>query len=322
MSTGYSKSGPVRGRILLSVAGDYSFPLQKLLSTERDVVIDPDGPVDPSIDYAVVWKHQHGLLSRLPNLRAIFSIGAGVDHIFADPGLPDKPVVRVIAEDLTRHMTEYVVWRVLDHHRLGLSYRSQQAGRIWRELPQPTASDITVGIMGLGHLGRAAASTLLKLDYKVNGWTRTPRQVEGVTCSHGVEGLNSFLAASDILVVLLPHTPETVGLIGYNLLRGLRRDNALGGAVLVNAGRGRLQKEDEILRALEDGTLKEASLDVFEREPLAETSPLWTHPRVCVTPHAAATSDPARIASLILRQMESLERGEALQHVVDRQAGY
>lgn len=315
------KSAP-KGRILLSVTGYNPRRWQELLSSERDVVLEPDGPDDPLISYAVVWKHRRGVLSRLPNLKAIFSVGAGVDHIFADPDLPDVPIVRVVAENLTQYMTEYVVWRVLDHHRQGIAYRSQQQRKVWHESPQPAASEVAVGIMGLGQLGRAAASALLALGFKVNGWTRASQPMRDVTGFSGPDGLRPFLAATDILVVLLPHTPATQGMVDYSLLRGLRRENALGGSFLINAGRGRLHKETDILRALDDGTLKEASLDVFEHEPLAPESPLWTHPRVFVTPHAAATSDPAHLVPPMLEQMNRHERGEPLTDLVDREAGY
>ena len=313
---------PARGRVLLSVTGYDPYRWRDLLSAERDVVLEPDGASDPSIDYAVVWKHPHGVLSRLPNLRAIFSVGAGVDHIFADATLPEVPIVRVVADNLTQHMIEYVVWRVLDHHRHGDTYRKQQREKIWDEPPQPIAAETAVGIMGLGQLGRAAANALLSLGFTVNGWTRTPHPMDGVNCFAGSDALPAFLAATDILVVLLPHTPATEGIVDYDLLRGLRRHNRLGGAVLVNAGRGKLQKEADILRALDDGTLKEASLDVFETEPLPESSPLWSHPRVFVTPHAAATSDPAHLVPTMLEQMDRFERGEPLSNLVDRQAGY
>lgn len=311
------------GRILLWVTGLNPQRWHRLLAQDgRTVVLDPDGEADPSIDYAVVWKHRPGILSRLPNLKVIFSIGAGVDHVFADPDLPDVPVVRVVAANLTQHMTDYIVWRVLDHHRQGMAYRAQQALRQWHEPPQPPSAAIAVGIMGLGQLGRDAARALAAVGFRVNGWTRTARRIDGVTPYHGEEGLAAFLAATDILVVLLPHTPATDGIIDHRLLSGLRRDNPLGGAVLINAGRGRLQKEADILRALDDGTLKEASLDVFEREPLAQDSPLWAHPRVFITPHAAATSDPAHLAPPMLQQMARFERGEPLENVVDRLAGY
>jgi glyoxylate/hydroxypyruvate reductase A len=311
-----------QGRILLSVTGYNPRRWHELLSAYREVVTEPEDATDPSIHYAVVWKHRPGVLATLPNLRAIFSIGAGVDHIFADTNVPDVPIVRVVAENLTQYMTEYVVWRVLDHHRQGVAYRNQQARKVWFEPPQPAASEVAVGIMGLGQLGRAAARALLPLGFTVNGWTRTPKPMDGVACYDGADGLRDFLAATDILVVLLPHTPATEGIVDYGLLRGLRRDNALGGAFLINAGRGRLQKETDILRALEDGTLKEASLDVFENEPLSETSPLWTHPRVFVTPHAAATSDATQLVPPMIEQMARFERGEPLENLVDREAGY
>lgn len=311
-----------KGKILLSITGFNPQRWYDLLSAEREVVLEPDGPSDPSIAYAVVWKQRPGTLSKLPNLRAIFSIGAGVDHVFADPGLPDVPIVRVVADNLTQYMTEYVLWRVLDHHRQGQLYRSQQAKKIWHEPPQPPAGDISVGIMGLGNLGRAAARALLAAGFTVNGWSRTAQEMPGVTTFNGNAGLVPFLNATDILVVLLPLTQATTGIINYGLLRELRRRNGLGGAVLINAGRGRLQKDADILRALDDGTLKEASLDVFEVEPLPKTSPMWAHPKIFVTPHAAATSDPAHLVPAMLKQMAAFERGEPLEHVVDREAGY
>jgi len=313
---------PARGRILLSLTGQDVDHWRRLLGKGYEVVTERAYPSDPSIDYAVVWKHRPGVLSGLPGLRLVISTGAGVDHIFADEDLPDVPILRVVAENLATHMAEYVVWRVMDHHRQGATYRDQQARRIWREPPQATASEVAVGIMGLGRLGQVAAKALLSLGFGVNGWTRTPRSVAGVATFHGEAGLKDFLAATDILVVLLPHTPATEGIIDYDLLRGLRRDNALGGAVLVNAGRGRLQRQADILRALDDGTLKEASLDVFEEEPLPQASPLWTHRQVFVTPHAAATSDPEHLAPLMLEQIGRFERGEPLDNLVDRQTGY
>ncbi|MCA0015621.1 glyoxylate/hydroxypyruvate reductase A [Mesorhizobium sp. B292B1B] len=311
-----------KGKILLAVTGFHPQRWRELLSAEREVVLEPDGASDPSITYAVVWKQRPNLLGSLPNLRAIFSIGAGVDHIFSDPSLPDVPIVKVVAGNLAQHMTEYVVWRVLDHHRQGLLYRSQQPKKIWREPAQRTAEDISVGIMGLGSLGRAAASALLSLGFAVNGWSRTDRPMEGVATYWGEAGLIPFLNATDILVVLLPLTADTKGIVNYGVLKELRKRNGLGGSVLINAGRGRLQKDADILRALDDGTLKEASLDVFEVEPLPKTSPLWAHPKVFVTPHAAATSDPVHLAPIMLRQMDAFERGEKLENLVDRKAGY
>lgn len=311
-----------KGRILLAVTGFNPQRWHELLSASRDVVLEPDGPEDPSITYAVVWRQRPKVLARLPNLRAIFSIGAGVDHIFADPEVPHVPIVRVIADNLAQHMNEYVLWRVLDHHRQGPTYRAQQKKKVWHEPPQRTANDISVGIMGFGELGQAAGRLLRTIGFQINGWSRRPRKVDGATAFHGEAGLVPFLNATDILVVLLPLTPDTQGIINYGLLKELRRRNGLGGAVLINAGRGRLQKDADIARALDEGILKEASLDVFEIEPLPKTSPLWAHPKVFVTPHAAATSDASHLVPPMLKQMEAFERGEPLHHLVDRDAGY
>lgn len=311
-----------KGRVLLAISGYDPHAWQAAFAGRRDAVLDTDDPHDPTIRYALVWKQGGSRLRGYPNLKAIFSVGAGVDHLLADPMLPDVPIVRVMDDSLTQPMTEYVVWRVLDHHRQGVLYRAQQRDRIWYEPPQPQAGEVAVGIMGLGELGSAAARALLALGYRVNGWSRRPKDLPGVTTFAGTNRLPAFLAATDILVVLLPLTPDTRGIIDYGLLRQLRRDNRLGGACLINAGRGGLQKGADILRALDDGTLKEATLDVFETEPLPRDSPMWTHPKVFVTPHAASTSDPAHLVPPMIAQMDAFERGEPLRNVVDRTAGY
>ncbi len=312
-----------QGRVLLSVTEMDVSDWSPILSERRNVVREPEGDADPSITYAVVWKQPPGVLTRLPNLKAIFSIGAGVDHVLADETLPlHVPIVRVVNANLSQHMSEYVVWRVLDHHRRGREYREQQSVRDWRPHPQPTADDVSIGIMGFGELGRDVASKLLALRFKVGGWSRSRREMAGVSCYAGADELDDFLAATDMLVVLLPLTPATTGVIDFDLLSKLRPDGALGGPVLINAGRGGLQCETDILRALDDGTLHEASLDVFESEPLPTASPLWNHRRVFITPHAAAESDPKFLVPPMLDQMDAHDRGEPLANLVDRNAGY
>ena len=314
------------GTILLSVTGfDPAIWAEEIkrVAPDRPVVTESDGPEDASIRYAVVWKQRPGVLSRLPNLAAIFSIGAGVDHIFADPDVPEVPIVRAVADDLTERMSEYVVWQVLDHHRKGPRYRRQQAEKLWSEdRMQPAAGDVTVGILGLGVLGRDAAAKLGALGFNVAGWSRTAKSVEGVETYAGDAGLEGFLSVSDIVVCLLPLTPKTQGILSKPLFAKMKRRGPLGPAMLINAGRGDLQNEADILAALENGWLGAASLDVFQTEPLAEASPLWSHPRVTITPHAAATSVPAALVPPMIAQMDGFERGEPLTNLVDRDAGY
>lgn len=274
------------------------------------------------IDYLLAWKPPPGLLGQLPRLKAIFSLGAGVDHILGLPGLPDVPVARIVDADLTARMTEYVVWQVLHHLRRGAAYARQQRAHVWREWEQPAAAQVSVGILGFGHMGRDAAQVLSRLGFPIRGWSRSPQAVEGVATFHGPEGLDAFLVGTDILVALLPLTPQTTGLIDRSLLARLRRTGPLGGPVLINAGRGGCQVEADLIQALRDGTLAAGSLDVFVEEPLKPDSPFWDMENVAVTPHLAAASDPDALAAQIAAQIEAFECGEPLRNVVDRRLGY
>jgi glyoxylate/hydroxypyruvate reductase len=274
------------------------------------------------IAYACAWRAPHGSLAGFTNLKAIFSLGAGVDHLLGDPTLPALPIVRIVDPNLTARMVEYVVLHVLLIHRRQRLYDTQQRQRLWRDHDQPAASEVSVGIMGLGHLGSAAAHALRGLGFQMQGWSRTQKLIPGVACHSGPDGLDAFLAASEILVVLLPHTPATEGVIDLTLLCKLKRDGALGGAHLINAGRGRLQVDADILAALDQDLLASATLDVFPHEPLPRESPLWEHPQVTVTPHNAAASDPRFLVRHVLAQIERLERGEPLEHTIDRALGY
>jgi glyoxylate/hydroxypyruvate reductase A len=297
-------------------------PDRRILSTERSgLYAGPAGDL-AHVHYALVWKPQQATLERLPSLKAVFSLGAGVDHIFALPRLPDVPVMRIVDPDLTGRMTEYVVWQVLDHLRRGPTYRRFQAEHVWDEVAQPAAREVSVGIMGLGVMGLAAAEILLRLGFTVRGWTRTPREAPGVEVFAGPDGLDAFLAGTDILVSLLPLTPETRGLVDRNLLGKLNRGGPLGGPVFINAGRGGTHVGADLAVALTDGTLVGASLDVFEEEPLAADSPLWHIGNLVITPHVAAVSDPRALAAQIAEQIRAFERGEPLRNRVDPERGY
>jgi glyoxylate/hydroxypyruvate reductase A len=289
----------------------------------RPVHIWPDLPDPTAIRYALVWKPPEGLLAKLPNLEAIFSLGAGVDHLIFQAGLPDVPIVRVVSPDLTQRMTEWVVLQVLMHHRRQRDYDRLQREHRWHELRQPAASAVRVGVMGLGALGRDSATVLARLGFRVAGWSRRAATLPGVETFHGTDGFDPFLARTDILVCLLPLTPETRGILALPLFRRLARDGALGnGPVVINGGRGGLQVEADLHEALDQGVLAGASLDVFEREPLAAASPLWDAPNLVITPHVAATSEASTIAPEIFRQIVAHEAGAALQNIVDRASFY
>lgn len=276
-----------------------------------------------AVHYAVSWKHPAGALAGLPNLSAIFSLGAGVDHIFNDDRLPDVPIYRVVDPDLTNRMSEYVVMHCLMLLRQTRRYAAQQPLKSWDDDRfQPAARDVRVGIMGMGELGQDAAYKLKMMGFDVAGWSRTPKTIDGIPSYAGEAGLQEFLARTDILVVLLPLTPQTRGIINERLLRGLAQDGRLGKPALINAGRGGLQIESDILKMLDEGVLGHAVLDVFETEPLPQESRLWLHPQVTVTPHNAAMSDPDAIGALVARQIAKLEAGQEPDYKVDRARAY
>jgi glyoxylate/hydroxypyruvate reductase len=276
-----------------------------------------------SIRYAATWWHPKGSLSDLPNLAVIFSLGAGVDHVFVDPDLPDVPVARIVDPDLTQRMSEWAMLHVLLHHRGQRAIDRQQAEKVWYEDPdQPAAKDVRVGVMGLGELGADAARKLAAMGFQVAGWSLRRKEIPGIASYAGAAERDAFLARTDILVVLLPHTPATHGIINAALIGKLAQDGRVKGPFLINGGRGGLQVEADILAALDAGVLKGASLDVFETEPLPASSRFWSHPLVYLSPHVAAISHQDAVSAAIARQIERIEAGGKLEHVVGRERGY
>lgn len=312
--------------LLLAMTGwhveDWRARFQALLPEMPIVVLGE--PFDRrAVHYVASWKHPAGSLTGLPNLAAIFSLGAGVDFLFADDKLPEVPIARVVDPDLTTRMSEYVVLHCLMYLRQQHRYMRQQQAKLWEDdRNQPAARSVRVGIMGLGELGLDAAAKLKLIGFDVAGWSRSPKSAEGLQTFSGEDGLKAFLARTDILVSLVPLTPQTRGILNAELFAGLARDGRLGGPFLINPGRGGLQVADDIVAALDAGRLKGATLDVFETEPLPVESPLWSHPGVTITPHNAAMSEPEVIASLVAAQIRRLEAGEPLLHAVDPARGY
>jgi glyoxylate/hydroxypyruvate reductase len=290
---------------------------------DRRVFLLPDAALDPAaVHYAAVWKPRAGELAAFANLRVIFNLCAGVDALISDASLPKLPIVRVAVDDLTGRMTEYVVLHVLAHHRQEIYLRTSQRDKRWAPKHQWPASSVSVGIMGLGNLGADAAGALTRLGFRVAGWSRNAKQIPGITCFHGEDGLEPFLRRTNILVCLLPLTRETRHILDRKLLSLLDRGSPLGAPALINAGRGALQNETDLLACLNDGTLGAATLDVFETEPLPADSPFWTHPNVLLTPHNAADTDPDAISRYVAEQIARFEAGQALENVVDMKRGY
>jgi len=288
------------------------------LTQQLDVRVWPEIGNPAEIDYALVWRPEPGFLASLPNLKLILSLGAGVDHLLGDPRLPRHlPIVRLVDPHMTDAMSEYVVLQVLRLHRRDLDYRAQQQAASWRELDQPNASERRVGILGLGELGQDAAKKLKALGFDVAGWSRSEKAVEGVRSYAGAAGLAPLLGRSEIIVCLLPLTAETEGILNKRTLALLPK-----GAALVNAARGAQLVEEDLLAALASGQISAAVLDVFREEPLPVDHPFWHHPRVVVTPHIAAFTNPATASPIILDNIRRFEEGRPLLNRVDPARGY
>jgi glyoxylate/hydroxypyruvate reductase A len=279
---------------------------------------------DPAaVDYIFVWKPKPDAFDGLSGLKAVLSLGAGVDALLRHPNLPKNvPVVRFMDADLTQRMSDYVVANVAMHQRLVTRFKRDQAARRWKQLYPPASWHISVGIMGLGALGQDAIRHLKVSGYQLRGWSRSPKTIEGVETFAGPGQFDAFLAGTDILVNLLPLTPETTGILNYTTLSKLRRDGLDGGPVLINAARGGHQKDADIVRALQDGTLAAASLDVFEVEPLPQDSPLWGLDNCYFTPHIAAASSETTGVAYFSKAIRDHEAGLPLPNVIDRERGY
>lgn len=274
------------------------------------------------IKYALVWEFDDDLFERMPDLQVIFNAGAGVDKILANPNLPDHvPVVRLVDHTLTTRMGEWVCLQALMHFRQQRQYDALQRKRTWQELVQPQASDVNVGVMGMGVLGQDSALKLKMLGFNVSGWSRSKKQVEGIECFDANE-LDTFLARNHYIVGLLPYTPDTHHFFNRELFAKLAKHPILPSPIFINGGRGGSQNEADIADCLRDGTLAGVSIDVFETEPLSKESPLWDFETAILTPHVASISDVAALGAYVEAQIQRYESGAGLQNVVDRKSGY
>ena len=301
-----------------AVAGLWTGPMAK---TGGFVIVvhGQDAYAPQDIDYVFGFYPPIGLLKTLPNLKAAFSLGAGVDGFLRDPDYPRHvPLVRFVDRSVAREMAQYVVLQVLLHHREQRKWDAAQREGKWRQaLPARFTEDTRIGILGMGELGAMAAERLRDLDFKVAGWSRTRKRADGVESFAGDGELEAFLARSDIVSCLLPLTPATHRILSARTFAMLPK-----GAYVINSARGGHLNADDLIAALDSGQLSGASLDVFEAEPLPESSPLWRHPKIRVTPHVAAISYPAVAARIVAEGIARAERGEALDNVVDVARGY
>jgi glyoxylate/hydroxypyruvate reductase A len=272
----------------------------------------------PLCDYAVLWKPPADVLRRQPRLKAIFSLGAGVNGLLAMPDLPrDVPLVRMEDAGMATQMVEYALHAALRELRGFGAYVDDQAIARWNPRPARSRRELTIGVLGLGVLGGAVARALADFGFDVAGWSRTPRSLDGVACLHGNDGLDTVLGRSRLLVLCLPLTPDT-----DTLLDAPRIARLPAGAAVVNIARGELIDDAALLAALDAGQVRAAYLDVFRDEPLPPSHPYWCHPRVTVTPHVAALTDVNAACEQVAAKIRRFEAGLPVSGVVEQDRGY
>ena len=284
---------------------------------EINVRLWPEQMEEDPRNFVLCWNQKPGDLSKVKNLRAITSFGAGVDSILKDTALPkDVPICRIIDPGLGQEMAEYVIATILQRHRCLNEYHEQQHNRKWQQIQRAKTSETLIGVLGMGQVGATVASSLAMLGFAVRGWSRTRKCIEGIQ-SFDVNELSSFLNGLDYLVCVLPLTAATVGFLDSTVFMATKP-----GVFLINVGRGAHVKQNDLLAALESGQVGGAYLDVFETEPLLTDHPFWSHPKIRVTPHDASLTDPASAVEQIVSNYRRLCRGEPLMHLVDRDLGY
>lgn len=306
--------------ILISAAGDDEKWKSVMVDRMPEAnIVTGDENYDPAtIDYALFWKQPQGMIKTLTNLKAIFSLGAGVDHVVSSPTLPaDLPVIRLEDAGMADQMVQYHLYAALHFMRDFDVYSAQQAKADWTQHDVARISKCRVGVMGLGALGAAVATSLANLGFAVSGWSRSMKAIDGITTYAGKETLAEFLGQSDILICLLPRTPETENVLNSSTLSFLPK-----GAAVINAARGAMINEADLLRALDTGHLRGAFLDVAVTEPLPESHPFWDHAKIRITPHIAAATRFEESVDQIAENLDRLARGETPRGLVDRQNGY
>jgi glyoxylate/hydroxypyruvate reductase A len=280
------------------------------------------GDIQPA-DYALVWQPPHEMLARRVDLKGIFALGAGVDAILDQerryPGtLPTGvPLVRLEDSGKSVQMQEYVVANVLRYFRRMDEYQLQQQQKIWQPLEPHQHDNFTVGILGAGVLGKSVAHKLAEFGFTVRCWSRTPKQIDGVTSFAGNEKLPAFLQGTQLLINLLPNTPETVGILNQSLFSQLNNR-----AYVINIARGAHLLERDLLAAMRAGKIAAATLDVFAEEPLPPMHPFWTHPRITITPHIAAITLPEAAMDQVVANIHAIEAGRVPAGLVDVVRGY
>lgn len=287
------------------------------LGTEQ-VQVWPDIVHPEEVQLAVTWDHPHEIWSRFPKLQAVLSLGAGADHLLKDPTIPKSVKLgRVVTPTLKQQMTEFVLMHVYWIQRRMPQLWMQQKIMHWKPLPPIEKGHLPVGILGMGQLGTATANLLVEHGFTVHGWSRSPKQIEGIISHHGHEGLGHMAEKVRILICLLPLTNKTKGVLNFDLFSMLSDS-----AWLIHVGRGEHLNEQDLIQALDSGQLDTAFVDVFHKEPLPQDHPFWKHSDIYITPHIASLTPPDEAARQIADDFRRIQQNQPLSYPVDRQSGY
>lgn len=284
---------------------------------DLDFYVWPDAGDLEQVEYLIAWQAPADFLASLPNLKVLFSSGAGIDHIDFSAVPPHVQVVRMVEPGIINGMIEYVTMSVLALHRDLFDYVRMQPAGAWDPVEVLPASARSVGVMGLGVLGQAVLDRLGTFGFQRYGWNRSARQIAGVACFAGAASLTDFLTKCDVLICLVPLTEATRWILDQRVFAALPR-----GASVINVGRGAHLDQQALLAALDSGHLSRAILDVTDPEPLPPDHPLWRHPRVFITPHVASMTQPETAAPILLENLRRHQRGEPLSDLIDRSKGY
>lgn len=274
---------------------------------------------DPeAVDFILCWKADKDIAGHFPNLRLIQSAGASVDHILQLSALPEEVIItRITDSRLSEDMWEYLLNAVLGYLKNTSGYAAAQQQKVWKQLPYRSIRETTISILGIGTIGGFAARKFAEMGFKVKGWSASAKDLEGVYCYHGESALGDFLKHTDVLINLLPYTPETENILNSS---NLRQTNS--GSLLINAGRGEHLQEEDLITALQEGHLSAAVLDVFRQEPLPQEHPFWEHEQICISPHIAAITNIASVVPQIAENYLNLQAGKAIKNTVSRDKGY
>jgi len=290
----------------------------KAVDDTLDIRVYPEVGNAEEITFALTWPYPHGLWNDFPHLKAISSIGAGVSHILEDKTLDrDMPILKLTDSRLNQSMWEYLLatisYQAMQLHR----YAQQQSEKVWAELPPRGFDSVTVGIYGLGSIGKFVAERLAAEGFVVKGFANSSKEIAGVEVYTPSEVTDTVMQSLDIVVSILPLTAQTEGFFDQAFFARLKK-----GATFINVGRGAQLIEVDLIEALESGQLSHAWLDVLVQEPLREDHPFWAHPQVSITPHIASITDPLSVAAQIVENYHAAMQGNALHNVVDREMGY